>query len=113
MMKQLICLSLTCFLLLGSCTKTEMGIVYVHHAIVACGSELDKEHDENAQEWADRVLTILDEDGIQVYDSWLEFEEIVFEGPVCGNCLPTGDQLFIKADESLESALQPYGFSPQ
>ncbi len=101
-------------LVLQSCSDSTFNPVgdnvFLHEAIQACGMETDKQFNETPPEWAERILIILDNNGVDVDGSMLDFKELEICEGFCGNCAPTGDRLLIDADLSFAPTLEALGF---
>ncbi len=101
-------------LLSFSCEKEEVTILPVAevelelYAIVACGGDFDLEN-ENAQEWGDRIVNSVTNEGLTILEYRVEFEEVEHPG-FCGNCSPSGDILRVKTLTEDAEALRALGF---
>lgn len=101
-------------LLSFSCEKEEFTILPVAevelelHAIVACGGDFDLGN-ETAQQWGDRIVNTITNDGLSILEYDLDFENVEHPG-FCGNCAPTGDILKVKVLETDAEALRALGF---
>ena len=81
------------------------------NAIVACGGDLDIEHEETGVQWATRVLLDISKKQIPVLASEVGFDESLLEQVGwCGNCAPTGDYLQVVVMPEYVEELQPLGF---
>jgi hypothetical protein len=106
----ILCLSFLAF----ACEKEETillspdSVALEFRAIVACGSTYDLGN-ETAEEWGQRVVDLVTEDGITIISFELDFVEVENPG-FCGNCSRTGDILKVIAAEDDEDALRGLGF---
>jgi len=97
-----------------ACEKEETSILLTDsvalqfHAIVICGSTYDLGN-ETAEEWAQRIVDLVTDDGITIISHELDFVEVENPG-FCGNCSHTGDILKVIAPEEDEEALRALGF---
>lgn len=108
-MKQLLVVLFT-ITLLASCDNINSGVELRLDGILACGNpDLDINHGQT-EEWQAHVLNYLANEGFSVLSSRLDHEEINREGLWCGNCWPTGDQLFVTVPEEEQSGVEALGF---
>ncbi len=79
-------------------------------AMQACSTPLDIDYEMTPDQWSEKVVTYLQSEGFQVEDSVIGFEEIVYDDPICGNCLRTGDYIDVLVPEDQREALEALGF---
>jgi len=70
---------------------------------------LDVNHGQ-VDEWKTEVISYLTSEGFTILSSRLDHEDIDREGIFCGNCWPTGDQLFVTIPDDQIFELKALGF---
>lgn len=101
-------------LLSFSCEQEEVTILPVAEvelelrAIVACGGDFDINH-EDAQEWGDRIVNTVTNEGFTILEYRVDFVEVENPG-FCGNCTHSGDILRISTFEAEADGLRALGF---
>ncbi|PHN04985.1 hypothetical protein [Flavilitoribacter nigricans] len=109
-MKKIILVFGALLILIGSngCLEDEDQSTFFW-AQTKCADPWSKDPDLNQNELEPLVIQFLDKEGIDVYDTWIEFAAALSQDCEACSCT-TGNKIYVRIDQSDEPAIRDLGF---